>query len=309
MRILVVGAGGIGGYFGGRLLNAGRDVTFLVRQRRAAQLADSGLVVRSPLGDLDLPAPPTVMAEELKGAFDLVLLSCKAYDLEAAMDSLAPAVGPDTAILPLLNGMRHMDLLKTRFGDGRVLGGLCLISAALDPEGRVLHLNDLHTLSFGEPDGVRSPRIEAIAAALSDAGFDARLSDTIVQDMWEKWIFIATGAGATCLMRASIGDIVAAGAEHVVTALLDESATIAAAEGFPPRTAAIERTRDNYTKPGSTMTASMLRDMERGGPIEADQIIGDLLLRGGDPAASPTLRIVLAHLKAYEARRARETVG
>ena len=202
-----------------------------------------------------------------------------------------------------------MDLLKARFGDDRVLGGLCLISAALDPEGRVLHLSDLHTLSFGELDSVRSPRIEAIATALSDAGFDARLSDTIVQDMWEKWIFIATGAGATCLMRASIGDIVAAGAEHVVTALLDESAAIAAAEGFPPRAAAITRTRDSYTKPGSTMTASMLRDMERGGPIEADQIIGDLLRRGGDSAANPTLRTVLAHLKSYEARRARETAG
>jgi 2-dehydropantoate 2-reductase len=308
MRILVVGAGGIGGYFGGRLLNAGRDVTFLVRQRRAAQLADSGLVVRSPLGDLDLPAPPMVMAEDLKGTFDLILLSCKAYDLEAAMDSFEPAVGPDTAILPLLNGMRHMDLLKARFGAGRMLGGLCVISAVLDPEGRVLHLNDLHALSFGEPDSVRSPRIEAIAAALSNAGFDARLSDTIVQDMWEKWIFIATGAGATCLMRASIGDIVAAGAEYVVTALLDESVAIAEAEGFPPRPAAIERTRDAYTKPNSTMTASMLRDMERGGPIEADHIIGDLLRRSGDHAASPMLRIVLAHLKAYEARRAREAV-
>ena len=138
-------------------------------------------------------------------------------------------VGPNTAILPLLNGMRHMDLLKARFGDGRVLGGLCMISTVLDPEGRVLHLNDLHALSFGEPDGVRSSRIEAVATALSDAGFDARLSNSILQDMWEKSIFIATGAGATCLMRASIGDIVAAGAEHVVTALLDESTAIAAA--------------------------------------------------------------------------------
>jgi 2-dehydropantoate 2-reductase len=309
MRILVVGAGGIGGYFGGRLLSAGRDVTFLVRERRAAQLAGSGLVVRSPLGDLDLPAPPTVTADALDGAFDLILLSCKAYDLDAAMDSLAPACGPNTAILPLLNGMQHRDLLEARFGAERVLGGLCLISTVLDPDGRVLHLNDIHTLSFGEPDGVRSPRIEAIAATLSDAGFDARLSDSIVQEMWEKWIFIATGAGATCLMRAAIGDIVAAGATDVVTGLLDESAAIATAQGFPPRQPAIERTRDSYTKPGSTMTASMLRDIERGGPIEADHIIGDLLRRGGNPAASPMLGIVHAHLKAYEARRAREMAG
>jgi 2-dehydropantoate 2-reductase len=309
MRILVVGAGGIGGYFGGRLLSAGRDVTFLVRERRAAQLAGSGLVVRSPLGDLDLPAPPTVTADALDGAFDLILLSCKAYDLDAAMDSLAPACGPNTAILPLLNGMQHRDLLEARFGAERVLGGLCLISTVLDPDGRVLHLNDIHTLSFGEPDGVRSPRIEAIAATLSDAGFDAQLSDAIIQEMWEKWIFIATGAGATCLMRAAIGDIVAAGATDVVTGLLDESAAIATAQGFPPRQPAIERTRDSYTRPGSTMTASMLRDIERGGPIEADHIIGDLLRRGGNPAASPMLGIVHAHLKAYEARRARETAG
>src|SRR3954453_19718082 len=309
MRTLVVGAGGIGGYFGGRLLSAGRDVTFLVRERRAAQLAGCGLVVRSPLGDLDLPAPPTVTADALDGAFDLILLSCKAYDLDAAMDSLAPACGPNTAVLPLLNGMRHRDLLEARFGADRVLGGLCLISTVLDPDGRVVHLNDIHTLSFGEPDGVRSPRIEAIAAAFSGAGFDAHLSDTIVQDMWEKWIFIATGAGATCLMRAAIGDIVAAGATDVVTALLDESVAIATSQGFPPRASAIERTRDSYTKPGSTMTASMLRDIERGGPIEADHIIGDLLRRGGNPAASPMLGIVHAHLKAYEARRAREMAG
>jgi 2-dehydropantoate 2-reductase len=307
MRILVVGAGGIGGYYGGRLLSAGRDVTFLVRQRRAAQLAASGLVVRSQFGDLDLPSPPTVMAGDIESPFDLILLSCKAYDLEAAMEALAPACGPDTLILPVLNGMRHMDLLKARFGESRVLGGLCLISVVLDPEGQILHLNDLHGLTFGEPAGGFTPRIEAVASALTGAGFDARLSESILQDMWEKWIFIATGAGSTCLMRASIGDIVAAGAAPIVMSLLAESSAIAAAEGYPPRTPAIERARDAYTKPGSTMTASMLRDMERGGPIEADQIIGDLLRRGGDPAANPTLRAVLAHLKSYEARRARET--
>ena len=157
----------------------------------------------------------------------------------------------------------------------------------LDPDGRVLHLNDIHTLSFGEPDGARSPRIEAIAATLSDAGFDARLSDVIVQEMWEKWIFIATGAGATCLMRAAIGDIVAAGATDVVTALLDESAAIARAQGFPPRKPPSSAPVTITPDPVQTMTASMLRDIERGGPIEADHIIGDLLRRGDNPAGQP----------------------
>jgi 2-dehydropantoate 2-reductase len=142
MRVLVVGAGAIGGYFGGRLLQAGRDVTFLVRPRRAAQLAQTGPVIRSMLGDVDLPAPPTVTADTLREPFDIVLLSCKAYDLDDAMTSFAPAVGPETAILPLLNGMRHPDALEARFGGDHVLGGQCLISAALDPDGRILHLNE-----------------------------------------------------------------------------------------------------------------------------------------------------------------------
>ena len=307
MRILVVGAGGVGGYFGGRLLAAGRDVTFLVRPRRAAQLARTGLVIRSPHGDLDLPSPPTVTADTLRDPFDLILLSCKAYDLADAVAALAPAVGPQTVILPLLNGMRHLDVLGARFGPEKVLGGLCQISAALDPEGRILHLIEMHVLICGEPDGSRSPRIQAITAALSGAHFELRLSQTILQEMWEKWVFIATAAGITCLLRAAVGDIVAAGAADLSTILLDECSAIAARNGFPPREAAQQRSRGLLTTPGSALTASMLRDLERHGPIEADQIIGDLLRRAASSAAPTSLlRLAYAHLKAYEARQARE---
>src|ERR1700730_4082705 len=138
MKILVVGAGAIGGYFGGRLLAAQRDVTFLVRERRAAQLAKTGLVIKSKLGDVALPSPPTVSAEALKGPYDLVLLSCKAYDLEGATTSFAPAVGPDTAILPLLNGLAHLEALAWRFAKKNVLGGQAAISLMLASEGRLL---------------------------------------------------------------------------------------------------------------------------------------------------------------------------
>jgi 2-dehydropantoate 2-reductase len=307
MRILVVGAGSIGGYFGGRLLEAGRDATFLVRSRRASELARTGLVIRSPVGDVNLPAPPTVAAERLSEPFDLILLSCKAYDLAGAINAFAPAVGPDTAILPLLNGMRHLELLEARFGAERVLGGQCLISAALDAEGRILHLNETHILSFGERDGSRSRRAEAIAAELSGARFEARLSQAILREMWEKWVFIATGAGLTCLLRASIGDIVAAGAADLATALLDECAAIAARQGFAPSEAAMQRSRAMFTAPGSALTASMLRDIERGAPIEAEHVIGDLLRRGGkETEAGSLLRTAYLHLKAYEARRVRE---
>ena len=308
MRILVVGAGAIGGYFGGRLLEAGQDVVFLVRSRRAAALAEHGLSIQSRLGDFHAPAPPVVTEEGLAGPFDLVLLSCKAYDLEGAIASFATAVGPQTAILPLLNGMRHLDVLADRFGAERVLGGQCVISATLDASGGIVHLNDLHSLTFGELAGGRTSRIEAIAAAMSGARFDARLSEEMRQDMWEKWLFIASAAGITCLMRAAIGDIAAAGAADLVTGLLDECAAIATAEGYPPRKPSLERARAAFTAPGSLLTASMLRDIEGGMPTEGDHILGDLLRRAAKPEGRSLLRIAHAHVKAYEARRGREAV-
>ena len=308
MRILVVGAGATGGYFGGRLAQAGGDVTFLVRARRAAQLAQHGLRIRSPHGDFDLPVPRTVLAENLASAFDLVLLSCKAYDLDDAIAAIAPAVGPATAILPLLNGMRHLDALDARFGAERVLAGQCVIAATLDADGTIRHLNEMHSLTFGERDGGMSERVREFAAAMAGARFDLRASDQALLEMWEKWTVLATLAGSTCLMRASVGDIATTvDGEAFVRSLLDQCAAIAAANGHAPRASVIERARATLTQPGSTLTASMLRDVERGGPTEADHILGDLLARRRDAAAdrlSP-LQIAYAHLQAYEARRRR----
>jgi 2-dehydropantoate 2-reductase len=308
MRTLVVGAGAIGGYFGGRLLEAGRDVTFLVRPRRAAELARTGLAIRSRLGDADLPEPPLVFADKLAEPFDLVLLACKAYDLDGATASFTPAVGSDTAILPLLNGIRHLDLLQARFGAAHVLGGQCVISTTLDPDGRILHLGDAHTLIFGELDGSASARTETIGSEFSGARFEARPSNAILQEMWEKWVFIAASAGITCLMRATIGDIVAAGAADLAAMLFAEGAAIAAKDGFAPRPAFVERTRTMLTAPNSPLTASMLRDIERGALIEADHILGDLLRRAASTDGS-LLQIAYAHAKAYEARRARNRAG
>ena len=310
MRILVVGAGAVGGYFGGRLLEAGRDVTFLVRPRRAAELAKHGLTIRSPVGDFHRASPPTVLQEDLTQPFDLILLSCKAYDLEGAITSFAKAVGPATAILPLLNGMRHIDRLTERFGAEHVLGGMCAISATLGPDGEIVQFNDWHALSFGELDGSRSQRTEAIASELLNAGFDARLSDEIRQEMWEKWVFIATAAGITCLMRSAVGDYVAAGAADLALGLLSECASIAAAQGYPLRAPALERARGAMTAAGSPIKASMLRDIEGGKPVEGDQILGDLLRRAKKPDGPSLLRIATLHVKAYElARQGREVAA
>src|SRR5476649_875132 len=237
---------------------AGEDVTFLLRAGRAAQLAETGLNIKSPRGDLSLPHPPHLLSEQIAGHYDVVIVGCKAYDLDATMESFAAAVGPDTVILPLLNGMRHLDQLTARFGADRVLGGLCLISATLAADGTVLHLNDAHALVFGELHTPSSARTDAILAAMSGAGFDAKASTDISQEMWEKWVFIASAASATCLMRASIGDIVAAGHAELPAALLAECSAIAARNGRAPRPHAHERALAMLTEPGSTITASMM---------------------------------------------------
>jgi 2-dehydropantoate 2-reductase len=309
MRILVVGAGAIGGYFGGRLLAAKRDVTFLVRPRRAAGLAKTGLVIKSKLGDVNLSAPPTIAADAIRSPFDVVLVSCKAYDLSSAMDAFATAVGPSTSIVPLLNGMAHLDTLAARFGEAAVLGGQCGVSLTLDADGAILHLNDSCSLTYGELEGGRTKRLESIATAFAGIA-DGGPSEAILQEMWEKWAFIATAAGTTCLMRASVGDIVTAGGVDYTLAMLDEISSIAARQGFAVRTPVAQRLRAMLTVAGSPFTASMLRDIEARRPIEADHVLGDLLKRGSGTAdAYPTLRLAYAHLKAYEARRGREIVS
>ena len=312
MRVLVVGAGATGGYFGARLVEAGRDVTFLVRPARAEKLAAEGLAVRSPVGDCRIDAPQTVTAAGLgeAGPFDLVLLSCKAYDLDGAMADVAPAVGSGTAVLPILNGLRHLDALDARFGAERVLGGSCSIVATLTKSGEIRQMSELHSLTYGERDGARSARVEAIEALMQGVRFQPRSSDKILLEMWEKWVFLATLAGATTLMRGAIGDIVAAeGGRAFIEDLIAECRAIAEANGHGPREKFFEGSRKTLTSEGSAMTASMLRDIENGARIEADHIVGDLIARGRAAApdrALPHLERAFTHLKTYESRRARE---
>jgi 2-dehydropantoate 2-reductase len=306
MRILVIGAGSIGGYFGGRLHEAGRDVTFLVREKRAKLLREKGLNIKSNAGDLHIERPTTLLASEVSDPYDLIILSCKAYDLEDAVVTLSPAVGPKTVILPLLNGMRHLDVLDERFGADRVYGGQCMISTTLGHDGGIIHMGDLQSVVFGPR--TENPAIEAreILGALTGAVFDVRQSDQIEQEMWQKWVFIASSAGVTTLMRAAIGDIVEANGAALIVQLVEECSAIAAANGHAPALESKQRTLAMLTAKGSPMTASMLRDIESNGRIEADHIIGDLIARSPNVAALPVLRAVFIGLKAYEARRARD---
>ena len=305
MRVLVVGAGAIGGYFGGRLLQAGNDVTFLVRPKRASELASTGLVIKSPNGDVTLKNPPTVQADKLTDKFDVILLSCKAFDLDDAIKSLAPAVGSQTSIIPMLNGMLHLDILDGKFGRDRVLGGLCAIAATLNEAREVVQLAPMQSLNFGERDGKMSDRVRAIAKVMTNGITGAVASENIVQEMWEKWVFLSTLAAATCLMRTSVGNILAApGGKDFMLGMLEETSAIAKAASHAPTGPFFERTKGLLTAEGSQMTASMFRDIKAGAAVEADHVIGDLVARG-DAAKVPLakLRTAYTHLKAYEKQR------
>jgi 2-dehydropantoate 2-reductase len=304
MRILVLGAGAIGGYYGGRLVEGGADVTFLVRPRRAQLLAERGLVVRSALGDVERKVK-TVQAGGIAEAFDLVLLSCKAYDLDAAIEAIIPAVGPRSAILPLLNGINHMAVLSGRFGAERVLGGACGIGAVLEPSGEVRHVGNMEWLTFGEVTGERSARCEAIAAIFAKTKINATLNDNVIQAMWDKFVMLASLAASSTLTRANVGEMLAAPlGEWLVLEALAECRRVAEADGHPPTAESVERTRKMLTSRGSPFTASMQRDLVAGGATEGDHIIGDLVRRAEKRGLDvPLLRIALANLQVHEARR------
>jgi 2-dehydropantoate 2-reductase len=304
MRILVVGAGAVGGYFGGRLVAAGRDVTFLVRARRVGQMQTDGLQIVSPHGDLTLH-PKAITAEQLAGVYDLILLGVKSYTLTAAMDDFSPAVGPETMILPVLNGMRHIDLLAARFGKRPVLGGVCRVATEIDEAGRIKQLADFQSLSYGELDGSRTPRIQQLDAALSGAAFDTSISDHIVADMWEKWVQLATLGAINCLLRGSIGQVVAIpGGADLCLALLGECAGIAQACGYPQSDAFLARQTADLTSHGAPMTSSMYRDFKKGMPVEVDTILGDLLERGRHQGLkTPLLEAAFVNLSIYQQER------
>jgi 2-dehydropantoate 2-reductase len=309
MKILVLGAGAVGGYFGGRLAEAGADVTFLVRPKRAEALARDGLRITSKAGgDLSLK-PKCVVAGEVRPDYDIVLFTAKAYDLSSAIDAIAPAMaGGKGSVLPLLNGMSHLDLLDARFGRERVLGGVAYIASTLAPDGEIKHLNEFHRVAFGPRHPAQKGVCDAFAAAAAGSKSEIKLTDRIEQALWDKWVLLATMAGITCLMRSMVGDIVATGSgEKITLALLGEHVSIAKAEGFPTPEPVLQNYRGMLTKKGSVFAASMLRDVESGGQAEGDHILGALLaLARKHGLATPVLEIAATNLEAYAARKKRE---
>lgn len=308
MKILILGAGAIGGYVGGRLHQTGADVTFLVREKRLEALHRDGLVIRSTRGDITQKVKTVTKGSE-GGPYDVVLLTCKAYDLDSAMDAIAPAVGAGTTIVPLLNGMRHLDTLDTRFGAAKVVGGLARVGVAMNEQGHILHTSPFAAISFGERDG-KPPRaaLAALDAAIKSSGVDGGLNANIVQDLWDKWIMLCTLAATCCLMRGTSGDILEAEeGRAIVLETVDEGRKVAAAAGHDPGEKGITTIRSFLTVKGSKFAASMLHDLEKGAMVEADHIVGDMIARANkDGIATPNLRLAYAHLQVYMAQRARK---
>ncbi|MDO9206593.1 ketopantoate reductase family protein [Methylotenera sp.] len=309
MRILILGAGGVGGYFGARIHRAGGDVTFLVRPARVRNLKENGLLVSSPLGDIHIqPKYITSLQGGESRKFDVIIVSCKAYDLDSAIDAIAPALASQGIVVPLLNGMAHLQRLDERFGRERVLGGIAHLGVTLTPEGNILHLNELHRLMIGSRTEFASPLVAALAEVLASSGIDFALSRKIEAEMWDKFIFLSTLAGATCTMRAAIGDILQTrSGEAFILGLLGECLAVAGKYGYQPSDERLAQYRLQLTTPGSTSTASMLRDIERRGCTEAEHIFGDMVIRAQSHNIDASLlQLAYSHLQAYEIRRTRE---
>jgi 2-dehydropantoate 2-reductase len=306
MRILVVGAGAVGGYFGGRLAEANRDVTFLVRAKRAEQINGGGLQIVSPHGNLTVH-PKTVTADRITGSYDIILLSVKSYALADAMNDFRAAVGPETMVLPVLNGMHHMDLLVSRFGEHAVLGGVCMVAAEIDQEGRIEQLADFQSLTYGELDGHTTLRLQELDETLRGAGFDAVMSNQILPAMWQKWVQLAAVGAITCLLRGNIGEIASIpGGAALSVSSLRECADIANGCGYPQAGTFLEQLTTELTAQGSQMTTSMYRDLTKGAPVEVDSILGDLLERGHkNGLTTPILEAAFVNLSIYQRGRDR----
>ncbi|MGI6187795.1 MAG: 2-dehydropantoate 2-reductase [Brevibacillus sp.] len=305
MNVLVLGAGAVGGYFGARLAEKGENVTFLVRKRRQEQLLKRGLRVHSVHGDIHLDQPQLIVAGEAAGPFDVVILSNKAYHLDDSLESIAPYVGEQTVVIPLLNGIAHMEQLWARFGRERVLGGLCFIETTLNEDGDVVQTSPTHEAVFGEWEGGRSERVDAIERAFVGTAATIRASANIQRDMWHKYLFITTLSGMTTLMNAAVGPIRdAVYGMELTRQLAEEAAAVMRALHAPIDEDIVEKQMKTFQNLGYGMKSSMLRDMEKGLPVEADHLQGYLLRRAEElGVAAPLLKVVYNNLKVYERKR------
>lgn len=301
MRIAIMGSGGVGGYFGARLAQAGEDVCFVARGAHLAAMREHGLRVESARGDTHLARPNVTDDPAGLGTADVVLVGVKLWDTEAAARAIAPLVGPDTAVVSFQNGVQKDEILREVLGEAPVMGGVAYIAATIDRPGVIAHTGTMQRLVFGEYDGSRSPRAEALLAACERAGIDAELSTDIRRELWQKFVFLVAFSGTTSVIRRPIGPIRA----HPQTRALfldamDEAIAVGRAEGVDlPADFAENRLTFADSLPAE-MTSSMHHDLERGNRLELPWLSGDVVRRGkvaGIP--TPVNRVISDVLTLY----------
>ncbi|ALS79886.1 ketopantoate reductase family protein [Planococcus kocurii] len=305
MKILIVGAGAIGGYFGGRLVEKGEDVTFLVRANKKEILQQTGLNIRSKNGDLQF-SPKLITKSDNSKPFDVVLISTKSYQLTTAIEDVQPFVGPETMILPLLNGIAHLQILIRAFGEEKVLGGLCFVESTLADDGTIVQTSPVHQLVYGERTGQQTERIGKLELAFKGTKAEFVKSDDINQDMWHKYLFITAMSGITSMMETSIGPIrdLETG-QHVIRVFLEELVAIMEKIGAPIAPAIAETQFQRINDMSAEMKSSMQRDIEKMQPTEAEHLQGYLLGKAKEVQLSvPILEIIFTKLMLYEQRQA-----
>ena len=312
MRFLILGAGALGGYFGAKFIHGGADVEFLVRPRRAEQLAANGIVVREGENETRT-AVKAVSADQVSGSYDVIFLTCKAYDLDEALEAIAPAVGPATTILPVLNGFKHIDILTHRFGSKAVLGGMTLEHGALQPNGVIVRsplspLSAVHGVTtIGELSGIVSDRSQTIRDMLQASGLRVVLSEAILSEMWGKFALFACAATIATLCRSRAGAIAAAPAgRSFIDTVIEECGRVAAAEGYLMSTSSADFVRMLFSDTASGYGPSMLSDVENNRRTEGEHVIGDMVDRGIRHAITvPILTAARCNLQVHEINRQR----
>ena len=299
MKILVLGAGAVGGYFGGRMAEAGMDVTFLVREKRQKKLEKSGLKIRSPKGDF-VTSPNLVTINNVDSIYDVILFTNKAYDLDEILQSPFP-VKDGSIIIPLLNGYAHMEQLRNKFPNARLFGGIAHIFSTLNDEGEIHHFNDIHSLTFGHLNNADETDGRRFFDSCSSANFSIKYSDDIIVDLWHKWVLITTVAGATTLFNATIGEI--ASTEHgiaFITDLHDECVTIAKSEKIKVNDDDLAQQRRFLSDKKSTWSSSMRRDMVNKSKIECAHIFLELInIADKNNVECPSLKTVMTNGEIY----------
>ncbi|MFC4770029.1 ketopantoate reductase family protein [Effusibacillus consociatus] len=301
MKVTIVGAGAVGGYFGGRLQQAGFDVTYLVREKRAEQLTKTGLIIQSPCGNAELKPNLAVRAEDIDGC-DLIILGVKNYHLPGTIESLRPLVEKGAKILPLLNGVEHFDLLEQEFGKDAVLGGICQIITTLDAEGRILHTGKLHNIIFGPLQPSQREFCEHLADSAKDANMSLQLSEDVRVDIWSKYAFITAFSGVTTASRLSIDQVLMhEPTTEVFRLVLTEMWDLAKARGVQLSERFVENFIEQMYKLPAGSTSSMHQDFRKGLTLEVESLQGAAVRLARQAGVEvPTVRTLYGLIKPYE---------